>query len=249
MDTKFLNVRISGVRGSAALIGVDVSIDGRLPCKDPNDSCYNICDAKGSYYRTCLAYTDGSMQHTHGLFINNTDGDCTHNFANLATRIDVEIYPKLETSESHWLPNPMAGCVRFDFSTDMFTHRAHGGQYSPDVGLVLLPLEGSSPYLNGHVSENGEPVPTSRGIRISLWGSTPHPENSSNGFNIFGFGTAGVENGYYYSGPMLSGDYTMKIDDPQTNRCYKRQINISRTGERIDLFLEQEDLGIDAHPC
>ncbi|MET1174418.1 hypothetical protein [Paenibacillus amylolyticus] len=251
---KFLCVRIQGVRGSAALIGVDVNVNGQLPCKEPDFIGYNCCDAKNSYYRTCLCYTDGSIEHTHGLFINNSDKDnegneITHDLANLATRIDVEIYPKLERTDSRWASNEKAGRVRFDFSADEFTHPAHDGLYSPDVGYVLLPLEGFSPFLNGTVTENGEKVQESRGIDIKLWGRTPHPENSTAGADIYGFSIIGVENGYYHSGPMLSGSYEMVISDPQSNRCYKKIIDITRTGERIDLLLEIEAFGIGASPC
>ncbi|WP_182094270.1 hypothetical protein [Bacillus subtilis] len=229
------------------MIGVDVSVDDRLPCKDLNDPCYSCCDEKNSYYRTCYAYTDGTMEHPHGLFINNEDRGCVHNWANHASRIDVEIYPKLEASD--WKPNQRAGRVRFDFSADEFTHPAHGGLYSPEVGLVLLPLEGFAPYLNGYIFENGERVSESREIEIKLWGKTPHPENSSKGYNIFGFGIAGGRGSYYNSGPMLSGKYQMVITDMQNNRCCKTVIDINNTGERIDLYLDRENFGIDADPC
>ncbi|KAJ0073367.1 hypothetical protein DBB48_004755 [Bacillus altitudinis] len=248
-DTEFLNVRVEGIRGSAALIGVDVNIDGRLPCKDTNDPCYSCCDAKGSYYRTCYAYTDGTMEHKRGLFINNQDMGCVHNWANLATRIDVEIYPKLEVSNSQWKPNPRAGRVRFDFSADEFTHAAHGGLYSPEVGLVSLPLEGFAPYLNGFICENGKRVSETRELDIKLWGKTPHPENSSKGYNIYGFAIIGAEGSYYNTGPMLSGKYQMVITDLKNNRCCKKVIDINNPGECIDLYLDKEDFGIDAEPC
>jgi hypothetical protein len=242
--TKFLCVRLEGVRGSAAVVGVDISIGSYLPCKDEKNQHLGACDIPKSYYRTGKIYTDGSMDHSRGLFISNEDKGFIHNWANQVTRVDVEIYPKIDNGTPNWDGNPNVGRVRFDFDAGSFTHPAHGGLYSPEVGVILLPQLGFAPFLNGTVTEAGSKVPASRGIEIILWGKTPHPEISSRGYPIFSFAIIGVKDGYYHSGPLLKGKYNMVIKDKQNDKHHSLEIDINRTGERIDLLVERDQFGL-----
>ncbi len=226
-----------------------------------NDPYYGACvesDSMRTSYYAEHTYSNGTTDFPYGIFVNNQDiNHCTHavwcpnpsattinhGWANLMTDMAIEIYPHYTDGTYDPLHNTIGG-VRI--GTNSFPTFANGGRYSPQIGNVVLPQTGQTGVgkLNGFVRDNGAAV----GADIFAYDmfQQDSTKTTSTGFPMTGFASDTTNSdGYYSSGPVPYGTYTIFITDTRadinnhTPRAkYKiTGVGVHGNGERLDFDL------------
>lgn len=245
-DAEFANVRLDHVVGGDGHIGIDIGMPNYTPCHNPDDPYYGACvmskDGPKSYYKVFHFSCHGN-DFPFGMFIDNQNYNvCTgqpwcrdgipilyHDWGKRITWAALEIYPY----------DSVFGGVRIH--VDNFDHPAHGGYYSPEIGIVQLPSSNTatSAKLNGFAYRNGAPVKEGEAsFDFFQEGST---YSSTTGYPVSGFASVGTDNdGYYSSGPIYPGRYKIYIGDAAKKKKIITRADITRPFERLDFDLEQK---------
>jgi hypothetical protein len=215
------------------------------PCAkraDPyNGACLN--PGRGGYLAAKNFYAGGGSNFGAGLFVGNYSAKstcpspCKHWWGQRTGRIDVELYAVAGGHTDVQYVRP-----RFAQFTNEFTIHANGGTYATPVGDVRMLRVGDIGVvrLAGFVSRAGVRVGTSDAqLRMFEVGSGA---SSSTGHGLQTFATPGTNaNGYYDTGALYAGTYTIKAYDTRTGVCRMRSsTNLSVTG-RIDLDLSNRN--------
>ncbi len=277
VDVKFTNMWVGRITPGAGHVGVDVTFNdhGDLlynPCHHYEDIYYGACvmsdSGQKSYYKkqlfdnnkTDFPFSVNGNDFPYGIFIDNSnDNYCktawwchdrnaatiNHGWGRLVEKIWVEIYPWVSPDNYDPFTSNVGGVK---VSTNGFPAFANGGRYSQNIGDITLPQLGQPNVgkLNGFITKNGARVGFDKAKVDSFQdGST---RRSSTGYPIYGFSSTHTnQDGYYNTGPVPSGSYTIYVGDVDAQKKYKfTGIQIKRTYERLDFKLDKPCFG---HPA
>ena len=233
--------RVVGV----AHVGVDILL-GVMP--EDYNPCHNCRDP--FYGATCMSSVDVTSyykdvtQFPSGIFINNANlSTCSgkpwcreapgtvlvHNWANRLSAAIAEIWPA-----------PGYGGARV--ICDEFGHYAHGNAYSGNIGTIRLPRQTQPetvPYLNGPVTEGGVDVAAGRVEFLLMQGDGF--AQSDHGFPVQGFASFGNTRGWFHSGPLYPGWYSLYAYDHAyaPAKVFQGYYDISAPGSNTPIRLEE----------
>ena len=239
------------------IVGVDFALaDKYRPCGNADDPYNGAClnpGNPGSYLRShSWAAGDGGTDYGAGIFVGNFSRrqscpqPCEHFWGQRVQRIDVEFYPRsFNSSTGKDETNSNYVRARTASFGPEFTQKANGGTYTPAYGTVPLPRLGESgtSRLAGFITRNGVAVAAGgASVRIFQEGSTG---KTSGGKALQAFATPNTagNNGFYGTGAIYSGNYTIRVVDQSTKKCLRfKDVNLTTTS-RIDWRLEQRGFG------
>ncbi|MEM0930596.1 MAG: hypothetical protein AAGI89_15010 [Pseudomonadota bacterium] len=174
-----------------------------------------------------------------------TDPILHHNWGSLVTYGAIEIYPY--TNGNYDTETNEYGGLRAH--VESFSHLAHNGRYSKDLGTVSLPRMGD-PYvalLNGFITDGTVPVARDRVKVHAFQQEGPPPQNivtSTTGEKFYGFSSDGANDlGFYSTGPVPQGWYKIYVHDELTDTQYIFWRYLTIYGERIDFDISQNCFG------
>ncbi len=244
-DVPWVGVWFDGLSqtGVYADIGVEFIVprdeylgrDGHVPPCKLNGPHHAACEMPGSYYKHEFIETSGDTSFPHGIFIENENNGYHHGWANNLSRVDVEIWPKLNGAN-----HPDFGAVRID--TAHISHYANGGVYTNHIGRVFLPERESSPYLNGYVTIGGQPLSVGGADTLEIVGfqANDFPQSTTR-FpfqSLFAVGVS-ANDGYYMGGPTYPGRYNMTL-------VHRRNgVEVSKVEAWLDLYVQGERVDLD----
>lgn len=238
----------------SGIVGVDLSLGqpnepGRYrPCGNTQDPYQPACQNApnpASYYYNKNFFAGGGSNFSSGLFIGNTSNrsscqsPCQHYWGQRVQRIDIEMAAKLSdgnTDVNYIRP-------RFTQFYTQFTVRANGGSYGPAVGeLRMLKTANGAVRLAGFGSRAGTRVGAGEMAVRAFQENASGRTSGGQGFQTYATPKTG-QTGYYDTGAILGGPYTIRVVDHARNVC-KIKSGVSLTnGGRLDFDLARSDFG------
>jgi hypothetical protein len=234
------------------VVGLDFSLgNGYRPCGNARDTYNGACQQPGqtgSYLRSFNWAAGGSTDYGSGMFIGNSSSKpsctspCMHYWGQRVSRIDVEFYGRNSNNETN------VQYVRPRFAVvNNFPVRANGGSYTNALGTVPLAQLGEAGVgrLAGFVTRNGVGVGAKdASVRIFQAGTGGQ---TSGGQRLQTFATPntnGGGNGFYSTGAIYVGNYTVRVVDNVNKTCLKfTNVNLQASSSRIDYDLAQRNFG------
>lgn len=239
-------------------IGVDVSLGtyprNYNPCHNTGDSFVVACDSPGGYYKVAR-YSPTGTNFQYGIFVDSRNNGVTHNWAKRLKTVYLELYPysvDLGPILDGYRLDPGACNCTVNGGLQVEVSDWKGG-YSADIGKLKPPKFGDANItkINGYVTRKGVRVRQNE-VNLDWFALDANKSQSSTGYPTKSFASWPTNNdGYYTTGPIVSGRYTVFITDKgpggagPTKKIECTGIETSQF-DRIDIKLSRPHFGLDA---